>query len=508
MAVTANKARLRRAQPFRQAPLAGAFSVLAAWGGIASNAQAIDWRFIPNVGAAVTYTDNVNQTETPESALILSVTPAFVLVSEGSRRVEATINYGLTAATRIGQNNSSDVYHNLGAVGKAELIEDLVFIDGTATISQELVSLFGSNADATTNDSNRATLGTYSLSPYIKKRLGTFAIGEVRYTNSGAIFGNNSGSDLNSNEILARLNSGTRFNDWYWGLEYSNRQTSSKDAPDATFERLTGTLGFALTRKLRVFGLYGTEDNDYVGATTNTSGNRYEVGFAWAPTRRTSLEATAGERYFGRTYSFSGSHKTRHTSWRIRYSEDFSDVSQLAINYNDLKSARFSCPSGTVLPENVTYAQAIATPGCRLVGLLFGTSLQNGVFLAKLLTADASWSLGKTELGLSFSDLQRIYQQVSGVDDRTQFVSATVNYRLSRATRLNAGLSLGRVTATSPVASTNREDTLYGLNLGVSHQFSRDLTGALTFRHQERSSSAINSDYSENSLTASANLRF
>lgn len=469
-------------------------------------AYAVEWRFRPEISSAVTYTDNVNQTQESQDALILSVTPAFRLVSEGSRRIQATVNYGLTGVARIGQDTSSDLYHNLGAVGKAELVEDFLFIEGTATISQELISLFGSNADARTNDSNRATVGTYSLSPYIKKRLGTFANAEARFTNSGAIFDSNNASDVSSNQLVASLFSGTRFNDWNWGIEYSNRETSSKNAPDSSFERLTGTAGFMVTPKLRLLGIYGVENNDYVGAS-NTSGSRYGIGVTWFPSRRTSLDATVGKRYFGRTYGFAASHRMRTASWRISYSEDFSDISQLAINLNDLKTINVTCKNA-VLPPTATFAEALATPGCEVSSLIFGSSLQTGIFLAKLLTANASWSLGRLNLGASLSDLRRIYQNILQAEDRTQFVTTTLNYRLSPLTSANAGLSLGRLSTNQLLGSPDRQDTLYGLNLGLSHRFSRDLTGALTFRHQERRSSAPNSDYVENSLTASATLRF
>lgn len=472
---------------------------------VPADVHAVEWRFSPEVSSAVTYTDNIYQTEKGQDALILSVTPGFRLVSKGSRRIQATVNYGLTGVTRIARGTTHDIYHNLGAIGKAELVEDFLFIDGTATISQELISLFGSNTDARTNDSNRATVGAYSLSPYIKKRLGTFANAEARFTTSGAIFGSNSASNLNSNALVASLYSGTRFNDWNWGIEYSNRQLSIKNGTDASFESLTGTLGFMVMSKLRLLGIYGVENNDYIGAA-NTSGPRYGVGLTWIPSRRTSLSATIGERYFGRTYGFSASHKTRTSSWGLSYSEDFSDISQLAINLTDLKTVNVTCTNAQ--PPNTTLAEVLATPGCQVSSLLYGSSIQNGVFLAKLLTANASWSLRRMNLGVSLSDLRRVYQNLLRAEDRTQIITTTLNYRLSPTTSVGAGLSLGRLSTNALLGSPDRQDTIYGLDLGIRHQFGKDLTGALTFGHQERSSSAANSNYGENRLTASATLRF
>ena len=500
---------MRSPKTLRLTPLARAFSVVASCLFASSSAHAIDWRFKPYVGSAITYTDNVNQTTQGQNAFILRVTPGFSLNSEGSRRVKASMSYSLSAASRFGEDNSNDLYHNLGAVGTAELVEDFLFIDGTASISQGLISIFGSQTDATTNDANRTSVGVYSISPYIKKRFGNFAIGEARYTTGGAIFGKNSASDSVTNRFTASLDSGTQFNDFSWGLDYLiYRSDYSGATTNTTFERASVQLGYALTRKFRVFGTYGEEWNDYL-STRNASGSYYSVGFGWSPSRRTSIEATVGERYFGRTYSFTGRHKTRATDWRVSYSEDISDISQLVLNRNDLRGGLYICTDPSLLPPNPTLAQIIATPGCRVTGLYFGTSVQNGVFIAKLLSADVTWTKGRWGLGLSVYDTKRLYQDLRGAEDNIRGVTGTVSYRMTPQTSANGSLSFIRNSATAILIGTpDRSDNIVNLDLGLSHKFSRDLSGALSFRHTQRDSNAFNSDYTENSLTASANLSF
>lgn len=501
MAVTANKL-----HPRRRAKLAGALSVFMAVG-FASSAQALDWEFEPSVGASATYTDNANQSATnPEDALILSVSPGFSLTSKGSRRVQASVNYRLSGVARFGEDQSTDLNHNLGAAGKAELIEDFLFIDGSARISQELISLFGSPADADINDSNRATVGTYSISPYIQKRFGTFANAQARYTTGGAIFENDVASDSNTNTFSAGLTSGTRFNDLSWGLNYSISKTDS-DTTDNTFERASATVGYALTRKFRVFGTVGQEWNDYL-STTGTDGSSYSAGFGWSPTRRTSVEASMGERYFGNTYSLSGSHRARKSTWTIRYSEDVSDISQLATNFNDLQLVQIACPAGVVLPTNPTLFDLI-NAGCD-VNLFYGTSITNGVFISKLLTAGVSWNLSsKTILSMTLSDLTREYQLVNQGEDRVQSATGSISYRMSPQTTASGSLSFTRNSADALAAGgTAREDDLINLSLGLTHSFAEKLSGALTFRHTERDSNEATADYKENSLTATVNMRF
>jgi uncharacterized protein (PEP-CTERM system associated) len=508
-----------------QAPLAGAFSVFLAVI-FAPIAQATDWRFTPYVGAAATYTDNVNQSaNNQQDAMILSVTPGFSLQSVGSRRVKASVNYSLTGVSRFSDVNSTDVYHNLGALGKAELIEDFLFIDGTASISQGLVSLFGSSADATTNNSNRATVGVYSLSPYIRKRFGSFATAEARYTTGGAFFGNNAASDSVNNAFNASLNSGPRFNDLFWGLDYSLRKADTNGAAgNATFERATATLGYALTRKLRIYGTYGEERNEFLSAQ-NINGSSYSVGFGWTPTRRTNIDASIGERYFGRTYSFSGSHRTRFTTWTLRYSEDVSDISQQFLQDSGRKywvcsGQLFDTPDFNPPPSQTgcqgpipgalvaQYYYSHGLPVSQLVALGYiDLAVANGIFVSKSLTGSVSWSRNKLGAGLSVFDIRRIYQIFAGLEDRTRGVTGTLSYQLGRHSSANTSLSLIRNTSLSPFVASRDDDTL-SLTLGLNHRFAKDLSGALSFRHQQRNSNAVNSDYTENSLTASANLSF
>lgn len=508
MAATANKRRCRGRQG--GAPRASRVWLWSACLalGHAPSSHAIDWRFEPTLTTAATYTDNANQSATdPDNALILSGTPGFTLRSEGSRRVQASLHYGATAVMRFGDDESDDLYHNLNAVGKAELVEDFLFVDGTARVSQELISLLGSPADAEVNDANRATVGAYSISPYVQKRLGTWAYAQARYTKSGAMFENDVAADSNSNAFKASLSSGTRFDDLSWSLDYSIRETDYRDSADTTFERTSATLGYALSRKFRVFGTVGEDSNEYLSAT-DTDGSFYRVGFGWAPTRRTSFEASAGESYFGPTFGLSASHRTRDTRWDLRYSEDVSDISRMVTDYSNLQAVNASCPAGTVLPETPNLLDLI-NARCDL-DLFFGSSLANNVFIAKQLTAGVSWDVGlRTTMSVRLSDLTREFQTTTQGEDRVQSVSGLVNYRLSPRTSANGGLSFIRnsldSTATGGAA---REDDIMSFDLGLNHRFTEQFNGALTYRHIERDSNAASADYEENRITASVTMRF
>ena len=494
-------------------------------------AHAAEWRFEPTLSASAIYTDNVNQSATdPKDALILSATPGFTLHSEGSRRVQATLKYGLTGVKRFGGDQNDNFYHNLNAIGKAELVENFLFVDGSANISQQLISLLGSPADASINNSNRTTVGTYSLSPYIQKRFGSFAKALVRYTNSGAIFQNNVASNIASNALAASLASGPRFGDLNWGLNYSIRKTQNRNGVDTTLESASATAGYMLTRKFRVFGTVGQDWNDYLSAT-GTSGSSYSAGFGWSPTRLTSVEASVGERYFGRTFSLAGSHRTRLSNWTVRYSEDVSDISQQLLEQSNRtfwvcpdpvtgKPDAFAFPTDiNPRPPLPNCSSELATP-FELVAR--GFSLEqleqrkdisvgtlNRIFIIKNLTAGMSWDVGRLGFGLSAHDTRRLYPLLDNAQDRTQGVTGSVSYRLSLRTTANSSLAFIRNSLDSAVTGgAARQDDILSLSFGLSHQFAKDLDGALTFRRTQRDSNVANATYDENRLTATANMRF
>ena len=475
-------------------------------------AHALDWRLERSVGASASFTDNANQSATdPENALILSVTPSFTLRSQGSRRVQATMQYGLTGVARSGEGDSADLYHNLNAMGKAELIDDFLFIDGSARISQELISLLGSPADAEINDSNRATVGTYSISPYVQQRIGTFANAQGRYTHSGAIFENDVASDAVSNAFSASLNSGTRFTDLSWGLNYSIREANNRDenVGDSTFERVTASAGYVLTRKFRVFGSVGQEWNDFL-SVTETDGTSWSVGAGWAPTRRTSLEASVGERFFGNTYSATARHRTRTSNWNLSYVEDVSDISQFLGTTGTMYDYQCLVDGEIQIFEDWPFSFPPAPTNCvsfnAKPGLLF--DLRNGVFVAKTLRAGVSWGKGKLNYSLSAFDTRRDYQLLDR-EDRSRGVTGAVNYRYAPKTNVIGSVGLTRNEVPAALSSTtDREDDLLTLSLGINHQFATDLSGALTFRHIQRDSNVADADYEENRLMASVNMRF
>jgi uncharacterized protein (PEP-CTERM system associated) len=476
-----------------------------------SDAYALDWDFEPYVGGSAIYTDNENQSaDDPKDALILTATPGFSLRSKGSRRIQAGMNYALTGVARFGDDLDNDLYQNLSAIGSAELMEDFLFIDGTASISQQLISLYGSRADPAINSSNLTTTGTYSISPYMRKRFDNFADAEVRFTVEGAIFDDNAFSNINSSVINASLTNGTQFNTLSWGLTYYWRDAIVQDGENARFESYGANLGYELTRRFRLLGTVGYDRNDYASSPgAAVSGSYWTAGFGWAPNIRTNLDASIGESYFGRTYDFNFNYRTRNSVWTASYNDGVNDISQQLLNTRPMYV--WSCDGG------LFYGDGILPPpgqtGCVLQGAApIGSvpiGLTNGIYVSETLLGGVAWSKGKTSLGLSVFNTRRQYQQITGLpEDETRGVSLSYGYTLQPQTTLNANLHYDNSQSPAALEGIDRNDNYYTASLGVSHQFGSSLSGVLMFRHQKRDSNVPSDSYDENSITASANMTF
>jgi uncharacterized protein (PEP-CTERM system associated) len=500
-----------------------------------SSVMALDWKIEPSVSASATATDNGGQSSSGSGSMILSVTPAISVRSTGSRRVQASLSYNISAVERFGDVESNDLNHYLSSFGKAELVDDFLFVEGTANVSQALKSLLGAPGDTLRDTGNLATVGTYLLSPYVIKRFGTFGSGSLRYRRSGALFETGQGSNIESDTFEAGFGSGTQFKDLSWGFNYLYREATTQNEADTRFERYSASLGYALSRKLRLSGTVGYDNNDYLSAT-DTSGEFWSVGATWAPSRRTTLDASFGERYFGNTYGFGLTHRSHFTVWNVRYSEDVNDpLQQLLSNVNGIY---WLCPGTSKNPNDIYSTPDLNPPrgqtncagpltfdilkayfgifGVSELDLLKSTnsSIAKGVFILKSLNGSVIWSRRKLTLGLNVFDSTRIYPLFSDLEDNTHGFTFTGGYRLDPHTSLSSSLGWtnnlvpsGLIGGIPP--SPDRDDDVYTLTIGVNRQFQPDVGGSLSYRHQRRESSdSTAADFAENSLTATVHMRF
>ena len=481
-----------------------------------------NWRIEPRIQVRETYSDNIGlaRSSRAQSEFVTAISPGISIRSSAARS-NIDVNYSLNKFFYVRDRDRDTLNHQLRASGHFELVNDLIYLDTRANISQQAVSAFGPiGANSAVNDNNR-TFRSYSISPNFRKEFGRQAIVEARYTYSqlSSNVASSTISDSTGNRALLKAKSGPAYNDWGWGAEFVDDRTSYTRSADTTFKSLTGSLRYRITPRLFGTSTFGVDKNDYVTIGEKPEGAFWTLGADWRPSRRTALTFSAGRRYFGNTYALSFQHATRRTSWDVSYQQNLStsrsqfsqplgvtlresaerglraqnpDISDAALQ--DLVDARVrevvSAGLDPDAAQGINFQSNTAFLEKKWQGLLTLDYPKSAVTLKAFNSVRDAATTGTTSVLNSSGDfaLSQIIKQ-SGV-------GSSWRYQLSPRNNANVGLDLTRVR----LVDIGRTDNLTTFNLGITRKLSRSANGSLGYRHVRRDSNFNVNDYDENSF--------
>ena len=484
---------------------------------------AADWKITPRLSLTETYTDNVTLATqgNEQSDFITQINPGISLTGTGAR-LKVNANYTMQNLFYAHESNQNSTYHQLGAGAKAELIKHFFFLDGTASISQQNISPFGpltNNNENITN--NRTTVKTYTISPYIQHKFSNFASAQARYTYNSVdsgIVGQQSGNQ--SDIILLSLTSGSAFRTLGWGLNYTKQKYSNFGFIPIETERYVGNLRYRISSKFSLTGTGGYEQFGYSPISGVASGTFWTAGFAWTPTGRTSIVASAGERFFGNTYNLIASHRTRRTAWSINYNQNITTTRDQFLIPATTDTANFLNQLWTSnIPDPVMRQQTVDA-FIRDNGLSASVFepinfIANQFFLQKNLLASVALSGTKSTLVFSIYNQLREPQTAADVNNAligtalnsdTKQIGANALWSYKISPRANA--NIGAIYIKTNILATGQEDETKTFRVGLTKQIKPKLNGAVNFRHVERTSNQIGSDYRENAIYASLSMAF
>ncbi len=488
------------------------------------------WRIRPRMSVLETYTDNVTfaRDDLKKGDFITQINPGLAITGVG-RRFNFTGEYMMNNLIYADQSSFTRTRHQLNANATAELIENLLFVDARALMTQQNITLTGPQAINNVNvTGNRADVRNFSISPYIRHRFQDFATTELRYTRNVTSSSANALRNSQADGFQAGLTSGTAFTAFNWGLNYSN-QTIHFDGSNrpVELERSIASLGYRITPQFGLTATGGYERNSFISIRGNPSSPTWTVGFSWMPSERTSIVASAGQRFFGPTYSLMASHRTRLTVWDASYTQNITTFNQQAGlgsagmfggSLNQLLAAQNPSLSPEFIQQN---SNALA--GLGLSGSFFSPTnfLTNQVFLQKTLQASVAMNgLRNTAVFRVFDMTRQAYTQDSadvgliGADNqallnhtRQSGINALWSYRISELTRANLNLGFTRFS----FLSTTRVDDLKLISLSLTRQLPQvrpNLSTMLQIRHNQRDSNQPGGEYRENAIIASLNMTF
>ncbi|MGB2221144.1 TIGR03016 family PEP-CTERM system-associated outer membrane protein [Neptunomonas phycophila] len=450
--------------------------------------NAANWTLDKGVSVSEVLTDNENlEEDNTDAALITSVTPYLTLKGEGAR-LKANLN------TQLEFTTSDEGHFNprLGASANAELVEQTVFLDTSANVTQNTVDAFRSSGIDSLNDTNNSnTTYNFQISPHTRSHFANVADLRTRYTFNHQ---SNSSDDVNSSKshgLNANLSSGTDFHRFDWNVAASYKDTSSSsDDSSSDLGSLDVTLGYQISPKLRVSVTAGEEWNDYSSSRSSNDGDLWQGSLHWTPTPRTSLDLGYGERYFGSWPTLAFSHRSRHSIFSASYSKELTD-------------------SATQLSEVRTYqtVNADGNPVNPITGAPLPVvseliNIQEGLFIDEKLTV--AWSLIGVRSSLTFSGSRsrQIYET-------TRPDEITTNYSVSFSRSLSPVLDFSTSYYLRGQTSNNGLDTdTQSLSFSLMRQVVDGGTLAFSYMYSLRDSDLPSDDYTENRLQFAYTFQF
>jgi uncharacterized protein (PEP-CTERM system associated) len=486
-----------------------------------------DWKITPAVDLRETYTDNVRlePSESARSQFITDLTPSLSIASDGPRlKLHAAFATHLYAYSNDRIEGTNRSQRQFAADAKAKLIDDLLFFDGTAAIAQQNISAFGPQINHNGYaDVNRAEVRTYRVSPYLAHRFGSAASGELRYSHDSVKSSTNALGESTGDTVSMSIASGPAFRTVGWGLQYSRQDLDDTLARKSKAENANASLRLRISQSFSLNANGGYDKYDYEALGGKTAGKSYSLGFSWAPSQRSSIQASAGKRYFGPSYALIASHRSRSSVWTVNYNDAVTTTRSQFLLPATIDTAalldrmfRANFPDPKERQQAVdAYIRATGLPASLADNINY---FSNRFILQKQLQAAAAFNTAKTTtifslnatrrtaLSTQQSDSALLGSTLSNLNDDVRQFGASVglNYRISPRTGVNLLLNKTR----SESLSTGIRSDQASLSLAMTRQLQRKLKGAVELRRNQ-GNSAIQGGrtYRENAVSASLSLQ-
>ncbi|MCU0964697.1 MAG: TIGR03016 family PEP-CTERM system-associated outer membrane protein [Burkholderiaceae bacterium] len=486
-----------------------------AWSGAGSSGGR-GFYITPTLGATATLTNNTNLSATDkQSDLILSVSPG-VQIGGQSGRVRGFLNYALTGSYSARRDDQSSLYSTLSANANVEAVSNWMFVDVNASVSQQLISPFGTQSiDPNLNNSNSTQVRTVSVAPYVQGQIA----GQVNYVGRAFYTYTDSGSSQAADSAawgaLLGFDSTTRWSRLSWGLDFTYREVNFSNQRSEFDQLNVLSLNYAVTPELRVSVRGNVETSNLTTLDSETT-TGFGGGLRWTPSPRTNLVLEYDQRVFGNSHLYSLDYRTPRTVWAISNRQGLSTGQFNSGRGNpgspfDLLFAQFAA----VEPDPVARAQLVnaflQANGINPNASLNTGYLPNQVVLEQRQEASAAWLGQRSTMVFSIYQTQSENVATAALEPTDPFANGNAtkwrggsvvwSHRLTPRDTLSVSGSGQRTTQ-----RLGDQETTYWTAMAMwSSQLAQRVTGSLSARYQNQSGT---SSYNEAALLATLNMTF
>ncbi|MHB1428593.1 MAG: TIGR03016 family PEP-CTERM system-associated outer membrane protein [Rhodocyclaceae bacterium] len=480
------------------------------------------WLITPSVAGSLTLTDNARPGfGRKQGDVITSVTPAIRIDGKGGR-VSGNLDFSWQQNFYANESRYNNDRMRLAATGKAELVEQWLFMDASANIAQNPNSVFATQTVGNELvNANSVQTTSYQWSPYIQGYLAGNVAYELRYRNTQTSSDSGlyaTGSGVDTQAWSGRLSGGTPLALLGWSLNAED-QRSEFSAREFQSSRQLGTLEYRFDPQLKFNVSAGRESDNYSNfdlQSRTVSG----YGLDWAPTERTLLKLAKEKRSFGNGHLFSFEHRTALTAWRLLDSKSAivpgqQQVASQLSPYYDL----FNALLALVPPSQRAQAANELLLEFQRQGIssaqIFGNIQSTQPFIQRL--QQASVSLMGANNTVTFSAQKSHSERIgTGIGLADQDFLNTANIRQSGLTaswahKLNphSSLTLNALTSRSQGELATQDTRLRSLSLLYTTKLGARTTATLGVRQNNfDNSAAATTDYTENAITGTLSASF
>jgi uncharacterized protein (PEP-CTERM system associated) len=470
----------------------------------------------PSVGVQATLTDNVNLSSTNKQGdLIASITPAISLGGQLGR-VRGYLSYALTASGSARGEPIDNLQNSLSANANAELIQNWLYVDARAQISQQYISPFGTqSSDPTLVNSNRTETSTWGVSPYLRGQIAGvvnyLARVDYSYTNSGSSEVSNSSTLLGN----VHFDATTRWSKLGWLVDYLYRQDDFSQGRNTTDQILLGQLTYAVTPEFRVSLRANTESNNIITLQEQTY-NGWGWGLDWNPSPRTHLFLTEDQRFFGSSHVYGLDYRTPRSVWRISSTQGLSTGQANGGRGNPASAFDLLFAAFATVEPNPVLREQLVNNFMQSNGINPNTSVGSS-YLPSQIQEERRQDASVALLGIRSTVIVNVYQTYSrnlGVlsNPDNDFAKGNLTrwrgFGIGWSHRLapQATISLNASGSRANGDSSTQETTLWTLYGMWSAQVSRRATASIAVRHQHFSSNTA--PYDESAVIGNLSMTF
>lgn len=456
-------------------------------------AVAGDWKFTPRATISETYSDNVRLAGDgrAESDFALSANAGASLHGTG-RRLEVNADYNFQKVIHSADSVSDRQFHQWQVGGTAEVVEQIGFLEFRTTMSQENLSNRGRVSDSNLNGGGGRDVLTLALSPVIRHRFGSFADTEFR-ANYDRVNNDDGTTDATSTSVgtIGTISSGRRFQQLPWSASLSRRRVKNTNGSESRFASLDGNVSYVISRRWSANFGAGYDKNEFA-SRNDTKGFRWRTGLTWTPTERTRVAGGFERRFFDDTFFFDMSHRSRRTRWTANYRETVTTTRQLQLQR-------------VIVPLEDEFGDVVEDPVTGepiLVPVEFAVPTDE-VIVNRAFRGTVRATLKRSNATLTVFRNARTFQ-ITNDEETSLGASVRLSHNMSARLRAAAGMSW---TLTEPRASIG-DETRWTWDASMSYDVGPSASSRLAYRYTTLEDDSGASDFEENRLTASLNLRF